>query len=85
MNRSSKCVSEFSTLATSSHGPPRPVPPPGLLSPTAKGSPAAEPDAAQAVAPTPDPPRPAHWDQMTKHQKSNGKRHYKPKVRKGGA
>ena len=67
------------------NAPPRPVPSPGLLLPTTTGSPAAEPEAAQAAALTPDPPRPAHWDKMTKQQRHHWKRHHKPKERKGGA
>ena len=62
-----------------------PMPPPGPLSPTTTGSSAAEPDAAQAAVLTPDPPRPAHWDQKTKQQKGHWKQNHKPNKRKGGA
>ena len=37
------------------------------------------------AAPTPDPPKPVNWDQMTKQQKHTWKRGYRPKKRKGGA
>ena len=68
------------------HGPPRPAPPPGPLSPTnTTGSPAADPDAPQAAATTPNLLRVANWDQMTRKQRYNWKRHHKPKKRKGGA